>query len=124
MRAQFVRGANTKSEILDKILNRKITLELQAPLLILDQKGNIDIKDEDSKYLLSILKKNKIRYNIENTKGPRAFQKIPVLIVSGTKEQLIPLLTLWDPYGRSEIQLRRDLKNWEGNENQLWEILS
>ena len=41
----------------------------------------------------------------------------------GTKEQLLPIIAMWDAHSRDEEELEDALKNWDGGESSLWEII-
>jgi len=118
MKAHFVRGAESREEILDNMLNRKIEIELSAHISYLDDKGKLDLSDKDSKYLYDTLQKSGVYWKIiGDNYGPVDIE------VSGTKKQLITVLVLWDDQSRSEEELAKALENWEGDEEELWDIL-
>lgn len=119
MRAQFVRGGiNSRKEMIDRILNRIITVELEAHNVRLNDQGQLvrGIEDDTDDFL-DILESSGVKWSIVNPTYPTTFE------FSGTKEELIPVLSLWDGRGRSIEQLTKDLKDWDGNENELIDIM-
>jgi hypothetical protein len=121
MRAHFIRGGlETRKDILDRILNRIITIELDAHNVRLNDKGKLvrGIED-DTDYFIDTLEKSGVKWKLlgETSRGSVEFK------FSGTKEQLIPVLVMWDAHGRSEEDLTKALKNWDGDENELADII-
>jgi hypothetical protein len=123
MRAQFVRGGlDTRKDILDRVLNRVITIELDAQNVRLNDKGKL-VKgiEDDTDHFIDTLKRSGVKWRI--VEGPRPPMYSVLFEFIGTKEQLIPVLTLWDANGRSEEDLAKALKDWNGNEDELWDVI-
>lgn len=121
MRAHFVRGGlETRKDILDRVLNRVITLELDAHNVRLNDQGKL-VKgiEDDTDYFIDTLKRSGVKWKLlgETSYGSVNFE------FTGTKEQLIPVLSMWDAHGRTEEDLAKALKNWDGNEDELTEIM-
>lgn len=118
---RFERGfkSDSREDILDRVLNRKITIELDAANVFLDDNGKIDKNNEENDYFLDILKNSGaewIQLPYSNYGGvPFEFR--------GTKEQLLPIIGMWDSYQREPEELEDALKNWDGNESELWDII-
>jgi len=123
MRAQFVRGGlNTRKDILDRVLNRIITIDLDAQNVALNDKGKL-VKgiEDDTDHFIDTLKRSGVKWEI--LEGPKPPMYSVLFRLAGTKEQLIPMLTLWDAHGRSEEDLAKVLKDWDGNEDELWDVI-
>jgi len=114
MKAQFVRGAKTKKEILDTILGRVITLDMPSYHVVADSNGKLSTTDENTKYLVKQLKKAKVQYEVIEQDDTYVW-----LSISGTKDNLFKILPLWDAMGRSESELRNDLADWEGDQETI-----
>jgi hypothetical protein len=116
------RKFKTRKEILDRILNRIITIELDAQNVALNNKGKL-VKgiEEATDYFIDTLKRSGVEWKILELPKPPMYSVLFQL--SGSKEQLIPMLTLWDANGRSKEELAELLTDWEGDENQLWDII-
>jgi hypothetical protein len=114
MKAQFVRGAKTKKEILDTILGRVITLDMPSYDVVADSNGKLSTTDENTKYLVKQLKKAKVQYEVIEQDDTYVW-----LSISGTKDNLFKILPLWDAMGRSESELRNDLADWEGDQETI-----
>jgi hypothetical protein len=95
-------------------------ISIQLDTASVNIKNDEFVKDADSEFLLDIIKKNKIRYKIINTNIAIPW---PIIEYTGTKKQLIPLLTLFDAHGREEQEVEKALENWYGDEDELTEIL-
>ena len=119
MRAQFIRGGlETRKDILDRVLNRTITVQLDAHSVSLNDKGKlVRGKDDDTDYFIRRLKKSGVDWKILDPKYPVSFE------FTGTKEQLIPVLAMWDAHGRSEKDLAKALKDWDGSDEELTDIM-
>jgi len=121
MRAQFVRGGlNTRKDILDRVLNRIITLEMGCANVRLTPNKTFDLKDEDTKFFVDQLKKAKVKYKItdEGSMG------MVYVTISGPKDSWLKILPLWDASGRSEEDLAEELKDWEGDEDELLDVIT
>lgn len=116
MRAQFVRGSNTQKEILDTLLDRRITVELDAPFLEITRAGELDKRK--NKDILDLIKKNNVKYKLDISKD---FSSI---ILTGTKEELIPIVSQWDAHPRTDAQAQEALrKDWDGTLENLYDII-
>lgn len=80
--------------------------------------GKIDLTDEDAKYFLEVAKKNNIKLEVLGSDDNYTDIKL-----TGLKEDFPPLLMLYDAHGRDLKDLRRVLKKWSGDEEELTEIL-
>lgn len=121
MQAQFVRGGlNTRKDILDRVLNRIITIEMVCANVRLTPNKTFDLKDEDTKFFADELKKAKVKYEIgkEETSQGEVY-----VTISGPKESWLKILPMWDASGRDEKELAKELKNWDGDEDELWEVI-
>jgi hypothetical protein len=119
MRAQFVRGGlETRKDVLDRILNRTFTVQLDAHNVVLNDKGKL-VKgiEDDTDHLIDTIKKSGVKWRILDPKYPVSFEFI------GTKEQLVPVLGLWDAHSRSIEDLEKALKDWDGSDEQLTDIM-
>lgn len=121
MRAHFVRGGlETRKDILDRVLGRIITIELDAHNVQLNDKGKL-VRGitEDTDYFIDTLERSGIKWELlgETSFGSVEFE------FSGTKEQFLPVLVMWDAHGRSEEELEKDLKDWDGDESELADII-
>lgn len=119
MRAQFIRGGlDTRKDMLDRILNRTITVQLDAHNIALNDKQKL-VKgvEEDTDYFIDNLKKSGAKWKILDPKYPVSFE------FTGTKEQLIPVLFMWDAHSRSIEDLAKALKDWDGSDEQLTDIM-
>ena len=129
MRAQFVnenmrfeRGASNRGEVLDRILDRKITLEMEAANVSIDDKGIVRKGlGEDTDHFLDVLKRSGAEWR--QLSDNWRYGGVPFEF-RGTKEQLIPIITMWDAYGRSEEEVAEALEDWDGSEEDLWEIIA
>jgi hypothetical protein len=115
-------GLNSREDILDRVLDRKITIELEAHNVTTDDKGKVRKGlNEDNDYFLDVLEKSGVQWKqlpyIESWAGGVPF------VFKGTKEQLMPVLAMWDAYGRSPEEVAEALKDWNGSEEDLWEII-
>lgn len=117
----FERGKTSKKEIIDVLTDRIIELDLPAASVSLDENDNPDLTDEDTKYLVDTLEENGVKYKMRSMKKPP--YQIYVTI-SGTRKQIIPVLTLWDPYSRTGEELEKALEGWgKDNLDDLYDFL-
>jgi hypothetical protein len=117
MRAHFVRGGlETRKDILDRVLNRLITIQLEAHNIALNDKGKL-VKgiEEDTDHFIDTVKKSGIKWKMLSTDFPVSFE------FTGTKEQLIPIIGLWT--GDSNEKLAEVLKDWQGDETELADLV-
>mgnify|MGYP001766292252 CR=1 FL=1 len=119
MRAQFIRGAESKKEILDKILNRIITLEMMCANVELNSKGNLDQTDKDTRYFVNYLKKVNVDFKVTG----KDKNGMVYVTISGPKENIVKALVQWDAHGRNQKQLAKALEDWNGDEEDLWDII-
>jgi len=63
---------------------------------------------------LKVVTKNKVHHEVIVESGPGGW---PIVEYTGTKEQLIPVLSLLSPSGYTEEELTEKLKDWDGDEN-------
>jgi hypothetical protein len=118
MRAQFIRGASSREEIIDTILGRIITLEIPTYGIEL-KNGDLDTTDMETKEFADELENAGVSYEINGwSEDGYAY-----LNLSGTKKQLISIFPLWDAYGRDPQELERDLKYWDGDQQELLDTL-
>jgi len=75
---------------------------------------------EESEVFLEMLEKNGIEYNVVNPNGPGG---CPIIGYTGTKKQLLPLITVMDAHGRSEQEIARELRSWDGELEELIDII-
>ena len=114
----FERGKTSKKEIIDVLTDRIIELDLPAASVYLDENDNPDLTDEDTKYLVNTLEENGVKYKM------RSIKRQVYVTISGTREQIIPVLTLWDPYNRTGEELEKALKGWgKDNLDDLYDFL-
>lgn len=119
MKAQFVRGGlNTRKDILDRVLNRIITIEMGCANVQLTPNKTLDLKDEETKFFVDELKKAKVKFKVTGED-----RQLIYVTISGPKEAWLKILPMWDASGREEKELAKELKNWDGNEDELWEII-
>jgi hypothetical protein len=118
MRAQFVRGASSRKEILDRLLNRIITIDMLCYDVQVTN-GQLDRSHEETDYLVDELEKARVSYRVS---GKEDFNY--VIELSGTKDQLLQVLPMWDAHQRTPAELARELANWEGDPEELWEVLT
>ena len=124
MRAQFVRGTEngSREELLDKVFNRKITIQLAAANVTTDDNGIISKGvTEDTDYFLDIIEKSGADWKQLEGRW-QDYGGIPFEF-SGTKEQLIPIIEMWDAHSRSAKELEVALADWDGSDSELWEII-
>jgi hypothetical protein len=119
MRAHFVRGGlETRKDILDRVLNRTFTVQLDAHNVALNDNGKL-VKgiESDTDDFIDTLKKSGVKWQILDPKYPVSFE------FTGTKEQLIPVLGMWDAHSRSLDDLAKALEDWDGSDEQLTDIM-
>lgn len=124
MRAKFIRGTETGSreEIIDKVFNRKITIVLAAANVFTDKNEIVSRGiHEDTDYFLDVIEKSGADWKQLN-ESPHNFGGVPFEF-TGTKEQLIPILVMWDASSRTEEELTEALEDWDGSEKELWNII-
>jgi hypothetical protein len=116
----FERGAKTPEEIRDKIFGKILSVELDAMNCLVkenpDGSLSFDMSDDDTEYFIKegTSKGAKIEPLIKNT-------PYGVMVkMTGTKEQLIPALVMFDPNSRSEEELAKALEPWDGSDEDLW----
>ena len=100
----------------------QITIELSAANVFTDKNKLVSRGiNEDTDYFLDVIEKSGADW--KQLKGsPHDFGGVPFEF-TGTKEQLIPILAMWDASSRSEEELAEALEDWDGSENELWEII-
>lgn len=117
----FERGKTSRKEIIDTLTDRIIKLEIPASSISLDENDDPDLTDEDTKYLIDKLEENGVKYKMKS--GNKPPYEVYVTMI-GTREQIIPVLTLWDPYSRTEKELKEVLKEWgKDNIEDLYDFL-
>jgi len=79
------------------------------------------VRDDYTEYLLDAIKEKGAKYKVISEKGGGGGW--PIIEFIGTKEQLIPILCLFDSYGRERKEIEKALENWYGDEDELTEIL-
>jgi len=120
MRAQFVRGGlNTRKEVLDRVLNRIITLEMLCANVSLTPNKDFNLEDEDTKFFLEELKKAEVEYKITGEDHHAV-----LVTISGPKEAWLKILPLWDAYSRDPEDLAEALEDWQGDENELLDVIT
>jgi len=119
----FERGfkSDSREDILDRVLNRKITLELDAANVFLDDNGQVDKNNEENDYFLDVIEKSGAEWTHLPGRAWR-YGGVPFEF-KGTKEQLIPIIAMWDAHSREPEELAEDLEDWDGTEKELWEII-
>jgi hypothetical protein len=103
-----------------------ITISMEDYLLDVD-KNLRPIKNDDAKILLNDCKENNVIWKIvkDSKNYPGTVFRGPIIIeYTGTKDDLIPIIMRYDSHVRDENQLRNALSNWDGNQEELDEILS
>ena len=75
---------------------------------------------EESEFFLEMLEKNGIEYNVVNPNGPGGW---PIIGYTGTKNQLLPLITEMDAHGRCEGEIAKELLTWHGDMEELINII-
>ena len=105
-----------------------ITVPLDTCVRLTKDRKRIDPEGEDDESVfidgsvfIDVLRKNHISYKVIN---PQSSSGWPTIEYTATKRNLIPLLTQFDPYVRSEQELRRRLSKWNGGEDELWNVLN
>ena len=95
----------------------------------------VDVKKEGDKWVIDrdgeeesdvfddVLKENGVHYEIVNPHGPGGWPEWPEITYSGTKEQLAPIMALLNASGFNEKEILDMLKDWNGDEDDLIEIL-
>jgi len=119
----FERGfkSDSREDILDRVLNRKINLQLDAANVFLDDYGKVSKGiNEDNDYFLDVIEKSGASW--KQLSSHYGHGGIPFEF-EGTKEQLIPIIAMWDAHSRSQEELEEDLEDWDGSESALWEII-
>lgn len=117
MKAKFVRGASSREEIIDKILDRIITVEMPTYDVEL-KNGSLDTRDESTRDFVKELKDAGVSYEVTGEDDTYVYVEI-----SGTKKQIISILPLWDAHGRDAYELSKVLDDWDGDQEQLIDIL-
>lgn len=112
-------GLNNREEILDRVLDRKITLLLDAADVITDTTGKIDKTHEYNEFFLGVIKKSGAEWR---QVGDPNYRGVPIEF-RGTKEQLLPIIGMWDAHQREPEELEAALKDWDGNETDLWDVI-
>ena len=114
-------GMNTREETLDRILNRKINIQLDAANVFMDDNGKVSKGwDDDNDYFLDVIEKSGASW--KQLSSSYAHGGVPFEF-EGTKEQLIPIIGMWDAHSREDEELADALENWDGSEKQLWDII-
>lgn len=113
-------GLDTRTDALDRILDRNITIQLTANILDLNEKGRLVMgQSPDTDHFIRVLRKSGVRWKILNPGNfPVEFE------FTGSKKELIPVISEWDAYDRSKKDLMKALENWNGDEEELWDIIS
>ena len=104
-----------------------ITISMEDYALEVD-KNLRPIMYDDAKILLNDCKENNVIWKIvadNRFNHTGSVFKGPVIIeYTGTKDDLIPIIMRYDSHIRDENQLRNALSSWDGNQEELDEILS
>jgi len=99
-----------------------ISIELSVENLEINDNLEPIMTDIDTKYFIGTCEKNNIDWEVLDVETDNPGEPV-FMRFSGTKDDLISLLVLFDAYGRDEKDLRRDLINWNGSEDQLLELI-
>jgi len=75
---------------------------------------------EENEDFTDIINEHGIKYEVLEESN---WDGVPEMKFNGTKKQLIPLLTLFDPNCRNVNELTKVLENWNGDNDELWETL-
>jgi len=118
MKAKFVRGENSREQIIDSLLNRIITVEMPTYYIEL-KNGELNTSDENTKDFVDELYKAGVSYEVTGEDDPYVYIEL-----TGTKNQLIQVFPLWDAEGRDPEELAEALEDWEGDPEQLMDILN
>jgi len=121
---RFERGfkSDSREDILDRVLNRKITIELDAANVTVDKHGKVSRGQNfpDNDYFLDVIENSGAEWEqLTSNYGVGGY----TFEFSGTKKQLLPIIGMWDAHSREQDELEAALKDWDGNENDLWEII-
>lgn len=119
----FERGIKSKKDILDNLLNRKFSIELDTHNLLTkrrdDGKIEFDFSDEYTYYFYEQATSRGATVRITKT-GPMGV----FVEMTGTKEELIPALRMWDPEGRDLEEFEKALEGWGyDNQDDLWDFV-
>jgi len=118
MRAKFIRGAEGRKDILDRLLDRIITLEM--PCYDIEIKnGELDERAPDTKFFADALRRSGVSFKYVGDDGDYV-----MIEIAGTKEQIIEALPLWDAHGRDSKELAEELEDWEGNPEQIMDLIT
>ena len=118
--ANFERGANSRKQIIDRILDRIITVEIDAHNIVLDENGNFDTSNEETKYFLDNATSRGAKIELaDSTPSPYGV----MIKMTGTKKQLMPALHMWDPSSRDLEDFESDMEGWKGSEDDLWDFI-
>jgi hypothetical protein len=121
MRAKFIRGVATRKDLLDRLLDRIITVEM--PVYDIDiVNGKLDTTHENTRDFVDELEKAGISYVVSGESSNA--DPYPYVEISGTKPQIISVLPLWDAHQRDVEELERELEDWDGDVEQLMNILT
>lgn len=123
---RFERGnLGDRTETLDRILNRKINIQLDAANVFIDDLGKVSRrvkgeKLESNDHFLNVIEKSGASW--KQLSSHYGYGGIPFEF-EGTKEQLLPIIAMWDAHSRDEGELEEALEDWDGSESELWEII-
>jgi hypothetical protein len=113
MRAKFIRGESSREKIIDKLLDRIITVELPTYDVEL-KNGMLDTRHENTKDFVDELDKAGVSYKVTGEDDTYVYIEL-----SGTKNQLIEVFPLWDASGRDSDELAEVLADWDGNPEKI-----
>ena len=115
-------GIGDRTDALDRILDRKITIQLDATNVFLDDYGKVSKGiNEDNDHFLETIEKSGAEWK-QLTRYRGKYGGVPFEF-SGSKEQLLPIIGMWDAHGRNQEELADALEDWDGSEDELWEII-
>lgn len=77
--------------------------------------------DNEESHFLSEIKKSGVEYEVIDPAGPGG--DWPVIEYTGTKEQLCHILEFLNPCGYTKEELTEMLEDWDGDEDELWDII-
>jgi hypothetical protein len=118
MRAKFIRGASSREQIIDNLLDRIITIEMPTSDVEL-KNGDFDIRYGNTRDFVEELEKTGISFEPIVKDDHYVYVEL-----SGTKSQLISAFPIWDAHGRDSDELAEALEDWEGDLKQLMDILT
>ena len=78
-----------------------------------------DVVSMDAEFL-SEIKKSGVTHKVINSEGPTCYTMVEF---TGTKEQLCSILEFLNPSGYTKDELVDLLEDWDGDEDELWDII-